>query len=286
MGEDHGVQLVERQRFWSVEERHGVVVVGHVDANIDHDSGFVGGDKVAGATNLAVGAQRSNTGPSVAWSGGTVNVQTEILQEFPAFVSVGLAVHANVMNGFGKQVRGPFNFHCPAGLVPYGVAVFTSPTDGRAGLLALNRNFPVARIEIHLGDFGLLGDNLLNNLPCFVHFHHGIDGRSKDNFSLDAPGNFSDQPVGTSERSHVGCNDGDITRLQVNLVFDVPWDDFSNLVFQFFVGHSHDVHPAPAVVVDHKAPFGAGRRGRGKMNFTSEVWKSRLEKLVGTQNRA
>ena len=100
VGEDDGIQLVERKGFGGVEERHWVGVRGDVDAYIDHDSGFVGGHVVASPTDFTVGTQSRHSRPCATWTGRAVNVQTEILQQFATFIAVRLSVHSNVVNGF------------------------------------------------------------------------------------------------------------------------------------------------------------------------------------------
>ena len=106
----------------------------------------------------------------------------------------------------------------------------------------LNDNFPVAGVEIHLRYLGLFGDDVLNHVLGSVHVHHGINGCSQDNFSLDSPRDFTDQTVLTREGLHFRSDDGNVSCLKVNLVLNVPRDNFGNLVFQFSVGHLHDVH--------------------------------------------
>ena len=61
--QDNGVQLIQRQGFWSVEERHGVGIGSNVHANIDHDSRLIGRDIMARTSDFPIGAKGCHSGP-------------------------------------------------------------------------------------------------------------------------------------------------------------------------------------------------------------------------------
>ncbi len=270
MGEHDSVQLVKRQRFWCVEKRHRVGVRSDVHTHVDHDTGLVGRDIVAGSTYFTVGTERSNTGPGTSRAGRAVDVQSEVLQQFTSLVPVGLTVHADVMNRFRKQRWRSLNLDGPPGFVPNGVAVLTSTTNRRAGLSTLDDHLTVASVEVHLGDVGLLGDDVLNDVLCFVHVHHGLNGGAQHDLPLDASCDFTNQTVLARKGLHVRRDDGDVAGFQIDFVFDVARNDLRNLVFQFSVGHLHDVHftlPQSARTTAHSRRSGK-RLSRGKMNLT------------------
>ena len=101
-----------------------------------------------------------------------MNIQSEVLEQLSTFLAVCLAVHANVVNGLGKQGRGPLNFDRPTGFVSNFDVVFTSAANCRTGVFALYRHFTITCIEIHLRDFGLAWNGVLNEGACSVHVHH------------------------------------------------------------------------------------------------------------------
>ena len=288
VGEHNSVQFVKRQRFWRVEKRHRIGVRSDVHAHVDHDTGFVGRHVVAGSTHFTVRTERSNTGPGASGTSRAVDVQTEVLQQFTALIPMGLAVHADVMNRFRKQGWRSLNLDGPAGFVPNGVAVLASTTNRRAGLSTLDDHFTVASVEVHLSDVGLLWNDGLNDVLGFVHVHHGLNGGAQHDLPLDASGDFADQTVLAREGLHVRRDDGNVASFQIDFIFDVARNDLRNLVFQFSVGHLHDVHftlPQSAWTTAHSRGSDK-RQSRGKMNLTSGVWQSRLARLVGSRHPA
>ena len=243
---------------------------------------------MAGATDLSVRTEGRNPCPRPAWTGWPVDVQSKILQQFSSLVPVGLAVHANVVNRFREQRRRTLDLHGPAGFVPNGVAVFSSATDGGTGLAALNGDFTIAGIEIHLRDVGILRDDVVDDVLGLVHVHHCVNGRAKHDLPLDATRNLSNQPVLPREGFHVRGDDGDVSSFQVHFVLNVARDDLRNLVFQFTVGHLHDVHlwlPQSTWTTAHPER-GDKRQRRGRMRLTSGVLQCRLGRLAGSRNRA
>ena len=288
MGEHDSVQLVQRQRFWRIEKRHRVGVRSDVHAHIDHDTGLVGRHIVAGSPHFTVGSERCDAGPGTSRTSRAVDVQSEVLQQFTSLIPMGLTVHADVMNRFRKQRRRSLNLHSPTGFVPNRVAVLTSTTNRRAGLSALDDHFPVASVEVHLSDLGFFWNDVLNDILGFVHVHHGLDRGTQHDFPLDASCDFANQTVLAGEGLHVRRDDGNVASFQINFIFDVARNDLRNLVFQFSVGHLHDVHftlPQSAWTTAHSRRSGK-RQSRGKMNLTSGVWQSRLARLVGSRHPA
>ena len=197
---------------------------------------------MASATDFTIGAKSGDTCPSTTRPGGSVNVQPEILQQLSSLISMCLPVHADVVNRFRKERWCTFYLDGPSRLVSDSVAVFTAASDGRARLLALDGNLSIASIEVHLGDVGVLGDDITNHITCSVHVHHGLNGGPEDNLSLDASSDFPYQSILARKGFHVFRDDGDVARFEVDFILDASWDDFCDLVFQFSVGHLHDVH--------------------------------------------
>ena len=112
--QDNCIDLFERKRLRSREVRHWVSIGCDVDANVDHNSRFIGCYKVTCTTDLLVGTKSCDTCPCRTWSLWTVNVQPKVPQQFAAFFSIGFSITTNVSNGLGENWRCSLNRNFPA----------------------------------------------------------------------------------------------------------------------------------------------------------------------------
>ena len=99
----------------------------------------------------------------------------------------------------------------------------------------------------------------------------------KDSQEDDFQGFLYDKVPHALRDVHVRRDDGDVASFQIDFIFDAARNDLRYLVFQFSVGHLHDVHftlPQSAWTTAYSRRSGK-RQGRGKMNLTSGVWQSR-----------
>ena len=117
-------------------------------------------------------------------------------------------------------------------------------------VLALNDDLSVTSIEIHFSDFRFLWNKCFNNLFCIINIHNCVNWRTKYNLSFDSLGNLSNKAVSSSEFVHFGGDDGDVARFKVHGVVDCFWNNLSNFIFQFFVGHLHSIYLNPALSHD------------------------------------
>ena len=114
VGQDNCIDLLERKCLRGCEVRHWVGIGRNVDTNVDHDSRFIGCNKVTCTTNLLVRTEGCNTCPCRTWSFRTVNVQPEVSQQFAAFFSIGFTIATNVSNGLRENWRCSLNRNFPA----------------------------------------------------------------------------------------------------------------------------------------------------------------------------
>ena len=172
MRQHHSVKLVQRKGFRGVEKWHGVGIRGDVHPDIDHNSRFVGGHVVASTTDFSVRTEGSNPSPGSARTCWAVDVQTEILQQLSSLIAVGLSIHTNVVNRFREERRGSFNLDRPSRFVANRIAVFAPASNRCTWLLALDDDFSITRVKVHLRNVGLLRNNVSNHILCLVHVHH------------------------------------------------------------------------------------------------------------------
>src|SRR5210317_430033 len=110
---------------------------------------------MAGAPHFSVRPECRDASPRPAGTGWAVNVQSEVLQQLATLIPVGLAVHPDVVNRFGEQGRRALDFHRPSGLVPDSDVVLSTTAHGASWVFALDGDFTIAGIKVHLGDFGV-----------------------------------------------------------------------------------------------------------------------------------
>ena len=189
---------------------------------------------MARTADFPVGPKSSDACPCGAWAHRAMDVEPEVLEQFPAFCGMDLSVATNVMNGLGNKWRRAFHLDQPPGLVTNGIEVGASTTNCLTRVLALNNDFTITGIEVNVGDFSSFRYNLFNQLLCIFFTLHDGWVWAKDNLSLDALCNFSNQPLAAAELVGYWRNDGNVSCFEFNRVRDILWDNLGNLIFQFF----------------------------------------------------
>jgi hypothetical protein len=149
-----------------------------------------------------------------------VNVQPEVLQQLATLIPVGLAIHPDVVNRFGEQGGRALDFHRPSSLVSDSDVVLSTTAHGTSWVFALDGDFTIAGIEVHLGDFGVFRQDGLDVSPRFVHVHHGIEGRSQHNLPLDALADFPNQSVLTRKGTDITGDDRNVPCFKIEFVFN------------------------------------------------------------------
>ena len=189
---------------------------------------------MARTADFPVGPKSCDACPCGAWAHWSVDVEPEVLEQFPAFCGMDLSVATNVMNGLGNNRRRTLHLDQPPGLVTYGIEVRPSTTNCLTGVLALNNDFTVAGIEVNVGDFSSFRNYFLNQLLCIFFTLHDRGVWTKDYLSLDPLCYLSNQALATAELFRYWRNDGNVSCFEFNRVGNVLWDDLGNLIFQFF----------------------------------------------------
>ena len=94
----------------------------------------------------------------------------------------------------------------------------------------------------------------------FFTLHDGFI-RTKDNLSLDPLGDLSNQTIATAKLGWDGCDNCNVSCFEFDRIGDVFWDNFRNLVFQFFKCKAHGVHRLPVLAqqIVHRPRLGLQR---------------------------